>query len=115
MKLNDLGITLSFLFINMSILNILDKTITWIALNNPRISELNPIVQYIINIFGIGGAMVIYSLFGFLLLYITYKVVTMKRSYCEKNNMSPETIFMGLNIIFYFVLISNILQFLYNR
>lgn len=115
MKLNDAKIMLPFLFINMNILNVLDKTITWVALNNPRISELNPIVQHIINIFGVGGAMVIYSLFGFVLLYVTYKVVAMKRLYCEKNNMSPETIFMGLNIIFYFVLVNNILQMLYNR
>lgn len=114
MKLNDER-TLLFLFINVNILSILDKTITWVALNNPRISELNPIVQYVINIFGIGGAMTIYSLFGFILFYIVYKVVTIKRSYCEKNNMSPEIIFVGLNIIFYFVLINNILQILYNR
>lgn len=114
MKITNVDITLPFLFINLNMLNVLDKTITWVALKNPKISELNPIVQHIINIFGIGGAMLIYSLFGFILLYIVYKVVTMKRLYCEKNNMSPEIIFMGLNIIFYFIVVNNISQILYN-
>ena len=107
-ELDNIKVTLPFLFINFNILNILDKTVTWLALKNPRIGELNPIVKSLIDSFGTDSAMVIYILIGFTIAFVAYKVVIAKRLYCEKNSVSPEAIFMGLNIIFYFVVINNI-------
>ena len=115
MRLNDKNIMMPFLFINLNILNILDKIVTWAALKNPKISELNHIVQFFINRFGIDYAMIFYTIAGFIIISIAYKIATMKRMYCEKNNMSPETFFMGLNIIFYFVVINNIFQIFISR
>ena len=107
-ELDNINFTLPFLFINFNILNIRDKTVTWLALKNPRIGELNPIVKSLIDSFGTDSAMVIYILIGFTIAFVAYKVVIAKRLYCEKNSVSPEAIFMGLNIIFYFVVINNI-------
>jgi hypothetical protein len=91
----------------MNILNILDKAVTWFALKNPDNFELNPLVRSVIEKLGLDMAMVLYSLFGFALIYIAYRVVIMKRLTCEKNNMSPETFFLMFNAIFCFIVINN--------
>ena len=50
------------LLIFLTILNIFDKYITWKALQDPDIKEMNPIVQIFINLFGLGMAMIIYMI-----------------------------------------------------
>jgi hypothetical protein len=103
---------LPFLYANLLILNIFDKAITYAVLKNipadSGVHELNGIVGYFIGKFGLLDAMILYTFAGFIAFIITYKIVTWKRLTVEKNNMSPETIFTGLNIAFYFVVINNI-------
>lgn len=113
-KLNNVGITLPFLFVTLNILNVLDKVLTWMALRNPVISELNPMARYVIERFGIMGAMALYMIMGFVIFCVVYKIVTMKRSLCEKHNVSPETFFLMLNVVFCFVVINNIFWLLYS-
>ncbi len=107
-EMGNIRVTLPFLFVNWNVLNILDKTVTRIALENPRIGEVNSIVGYLIDRFGVDSAMVIHALIGFITSCIAYKIVTDKRLTCEKNDMSPERVFVVLNIIFYIVVINNI-------
>lgn len=101
------------LFISLNILNILDKAVTWFALQNPEISELNPLVRSIIGKLGLTVTMILYALIGFVLFYIAYRIVIMKRLSCEKNNMSPETFFMMLNIVFCLIVVNNIFWVFY--
>lgn len=95
------------LFINLNILNILDKAVTWFALKNPENFEVNPLVTSVIGKFGLTTAMILYSLVGFVLFYIVYKIVIMKRLSCEKNNISPERFFLMLNVVFCLIVINN--------
>ncbi len=100
--------TLPFYFFTLNILNVLDKVLTGLALNNPNTYELNPIAKYIIERFGLVYAMIIYTGIGFVLFYTVYKIVISKRLYCEKNNISPEKFFRMLNIVFFLVVINNL-------
>jgi hypothetical protein len=95
------------LFISLNVLNILDKALTWVALQNPAISELSPLVRSIIGKLGLTVAMVLYALFGFVLFYIVYRILIMKRLSCEKNNLSPETVFLMLNVVFCLIALNN--------
>ena len=104
---------LPFLFVTLNVLNVFDKAITWFALKNPAITELNPGAWYFIQKFGVAAAMAIYMLLGFVLFYVTYKVLIAKRLWCEKNNMPPETFFLMLNVIFCLIVINNIFWMLY--
>lgn len=114
-RLNRRGITLPLMFITLNVLNILDKLLTMFALKNPVISELNPIAGYVIRRFGIINAMFIYLFIGFVLFSVVYKVVTIKRLYCEKNNMSPESFFLSLNFIFILIVVNNIFWLFYGK
>jgi hypothetical protein len=95
------------LFVSLNVLNVLDKALTWVALQNPAISELNPIVRSAIGKFGLTVTMVLYAFVGFTLFYIAYRIAIMKRLSCEKNNMSPETIFLMLNVVFCLIVLNN--------
>lgn len=100
---------------SLNILNILDKTLTWFALQNPDVSELNPLVRSIMWKFGLTVTMILYLLVGFIIFYIVYKIVIAKRLSCEKNNMSPETAFLILNIMFCLVVVNNIFWAFYKK
>jgi hypothetical protein len=100
--------TMPMLFINLNVLNILDKLFTLVALKNPEVGELNPLVRSIIEKLGLTVTMILYTFVGFVLFYLVYKIVTMKRLTCEKNNMSPESFFLILNVIFFFIVVNNI-------
>ena len=113
MRPNNRRIILSFLFVTLNILNILDKVITWIALKNPNISELNPVALYTIQKFGVTTAMTLHLLLGFVIFYIIYRIVVAKRLWCERQNMSPETFFTMLNVVFFFIVANNIFWILY--
>jgi len=99
---------LQTLFISLNILNILDKAVTWFALQNPGIGELNPLVRSIIWKLGLTVTMLLYSLLGFAIFYVVYRIVIVKRLTCEKNNISPETMFLMLNVMFFFIVANNI-------
>lgn len=99
---------LPILFISLNVLNILDKAATWFALRNPENFEVNPLVRSIIGKFGLTAAMMLYSLVGFVIFYVAYRIVIMKRLSCEKNNVSPEKFFMMLNVTFCLIVINNI-------
>jgi hypothetical protein len=105
--------TLPTLFISLNMLNILDKTISWFALKNPEISELNYLVRFVVGKFGLTATMILWSLVGFVVFYIAYKIVTMKRLECKKHNMPPETIFMMLNVIFFLIVVNNLFLVFY--
>lgn len=107
-KLYRMKITLPLMFISLNILNVIDKALTWVALKSPEIGELNPIVRYAIGRFGVTTTMLLYTIVGFVLLYVTYRVLTAKRSFCEKNNMPPEGFFIVLNVIFCIIVINNL-------
>jgi hypothetical protein len=96
------------LFVNLNILNILDKFITYISLQNPKLSEANPIVQRFIEVFGLSTAMIIYMLFGAMLLSIFYFIVTLPQF--QGRNISNEIVFIMFNGIFYTIVINNIYQ-----
>jgi hypothetical protein len=96
------------LYLNLIVFNIIDKILTYIALNNPRIYEVNRIIIYLIDRVGIIYAMIIYALLSFILITVAYKILSIKKDIFIKNNIFPESIFLGLNIIFCFVIINNL-------
>ncbi len=98
---------MSILFINVNVLNIFDKAVTLVALRNPENLEVNPLVTFVIWKAGLTAAMILYSLFGFVFLYVVYRIVIMKRLSCERHNISPETFFLMLNVVFCLVVINN--------
>jgi predicted kinase len=100
--------SMSSLFVSLNILNILDKAFTWYSLKSPEISELNPLTKVVINYFGLDLAMIIYAIFGVVVFYLAYLIAASKRLYCEKNNMPPEAIFTGLNLIFIYIVLNNL-------
>ncbi len=104
MRLNKIGV----LFVSLNVLNILDKILTYFVLKNPNIGELNPIVRYTIERFGVTQAMLLYILIGFVIFCVAYKIVVYKRLFFEKHYMPPETLFMMLNVAFCIVVINNI-------
>jgi hypothetical protein len=106
--------TMPILFISVNVLSILDKALTWFGLQNSGIYEWNPLVSSIIGKFGLTLTMILYSLGGFVLFYIVYRIVIMKRLSCEKHNISPETFFLMLNMIFFLIVVNNIF-YLFHR
>jgi hypothetical protein len=101
--------TMSILFISVNVLSIFDKILTWFGLQNSGMYELNPLVNSVIGKFGLTLTMILYSLGGFVLFYMVYRIVIMKRLSCEKHNISPETFFLMLNVIFFLIVINNLL------
>lgn len=114
-KIKKMRMRLPLLFGTLNILNVIDKVVTWMALKNPLASELNPMARYTIDRLGIMTAMMVYTIIGFVIFYIVYKIVTKKRSLLEKHNMPPEKFFLMLNIAFCLVVINNIFWLLYNK